>query len=584
MATISLFDKGLRSDMKQVQIKDLPDVLGDINKASVKFPNFYAYLKTAKKWDDAKFLRLSCISAWWNEAVWSNHGVAWDAPQCLSRIGVRPGEGHWLVNYPLAKAHGQYIGEGPQTMYYDKWAATTFQVWKAEWLGPNVMEMHAMESTTWNMGDVYTEGSYVDMIGFVGNNSGWYDPTYQEAGLALWDDGEVTGNGRIYSRDHNGYGIRNVRGTPGTFQQLSVFTNALGGVGLIGTELNTINLGTISGDDNPALVVMDAGYGRGGGGVVTMKLGKSESGKRTPNKGQIILWQKAPCYGMINIDGTQMAMDGEFVDAAFVMNTNLNSGGQILTGLSRGWNCRTLVHDITNKKRWAVGAYAPMHFSWASKSGGVLSDLSLSQQIPGTPVNATDRLGKVPNNGQFDYVAGTPTYDITGGVVPPQCTWILGTPVVGQCINGVQTTTTSYVPSIAGCTPSTPKPPDLVTTAPCGTPKTLWPVNHVPAMPITTTSTTKLAAPVGMNATKLILTACKFTVPANTNCWISDALWIFGTTLYTNMTGAMLPLQSGIQSGVSFSGTIVLPKAYSPQWAIGNNLGTGIMSGTFEYQ
>lgn len=420
---LNLFDAGLRADQKSMMIRNLPAIATaavPIDKAKAMFPAFYAYLKS-KGWDDGKFLNLSCASAFAGQAVWSNHDQAWTAP-CVSRIGVYFGQGDWLVSYPIPKAHGQYIGEGPQTMYYNNWAATCFKPWHDNWQGDTDKPRCSMLSTSWGIegNGGYTEGSSVDKIGFVGNNSGWWNSAYEEHGLCLWDEGEVTSDGIIYARDHNGYGVLNARGTPFTCKQLSVFTNALGGLGLIGCELNTMNLGTISGDDNPALIVQRAGYGRGSGGAISFALGKCESGKRTPNKGQIVLWQRDPSYSIINVNVSQMDMNGPFVDAAFVMNTKAASGGQILTCLGRAWNFRTIVHDVANKKRWAGGAYVPFHFTWSSMGGGKLVDHTTAQQVPATAVNASDRLGLVPNNGTFDYVNGLPVYDITGGTPPVQ--------------------------------------------------------------------------------------------------------------------------------------------------------------------
>ena len=56
------------------------------------------------------------------------------------------------------------------------------------------------------------------------------------------------------------------RGTPFTASSImSVFGNTLGGVGILDGELGTFNLGTVSGDDNSALLVQDSKYGRGAG-------------------------------------------------------------------------------------------------------------------------------------------------------------------------------------------------------------------------------------------------------------------------------------------------------------------------------
>jgi len=52
----------------------------------------------------------------------------------------------------------------------------------------------------------------------------------------------------------------------------------------------------------------------------------------------------------------------------------------------------------------------------------------------------------------------------------PTCQWVLGTPGAwSTCANGQQTRSTPYVSSLAGCTPTDPKPADRIETQACGT-------------------------------------------------------------------------------------------------------------------
>lgn len=417
-------DRGLNpAAHKKMMIRDLPEIAGSIVKAKAKYAQAYAYLSWKEKWTDAdgKFLRLSVASAEGLEAVWDGHALGIDQP-CISRNAITAYGEYW-VNYPIPKHMGRWEGAGPHLGWYPSHSALTFHVWKEEWLGSDPHEMCSMLSTGYKIeGNAgWLHGGYIGEIGFVGNNSGWYDPSYTESGLVLWDEAEASTIGNIWSVDHNGYGVKVIRGTPCTFNGvLSVFTNALGGLGLFDGELGTFSLGTVSGDDNPALVVMDSKYGRGAGGMVSFRLDKSESGKRVPNKGQIILWQKAPCVGAINIDMAQSDQNGNFSDAPFVMQSRA-WGQTLFVGGFVGWNMRTLVHDVTNKVRWECPSYAPRVFVYSSANGGSISDLVTLTHMPKSPVNANDRLGQVPNNGTFDYVNGLPAYSITGGAVvqPP---------------------------------------------------------------------------------------------------------------------------------------------------------------------
>ena len=456
---------GLNPAQAQTKIKDLPAIANDINKAKAIYPDAYGFL-TFKGWSADKFLNLSCGSAAAVDAVYSGQYQQWGLA-CMSRVNIDWPEGDYYMTTYAPFAMGQYRGQGPHTGWNPRQAATTLHVWKQQWQESDPHQMAAMRSTNFGItsgGEAWVHGGSIDMMGFTGNNSGFYDPRYTESGLVLWDMGEASSVGRIWCSDWNGYGLEVIRGTPFTANSvISSFTNALGAVGIMDGELGTFNFGTISGDDDAALVVFDSKYGRGAGGNVNIAMLKSESGKRVPNKGQIAVWQKSPCVGTVNIGIVQGDQNDLFNDAAFVMNSRawgqtLNVGGFV------GWNFRTYVHDIQNQKRWAGTAYNPMVFTWASRNGGTFTDHVLGQQVAGTPVNATDRLGVVPNNGTFDYTNGTPKYSITGGVTPPTpvvCTgWTTGPwSAWGPCVGGQQTRTRTVTPSPAGCTGTPPNRP-----------------------------------------------------------------------------------------------------------------------------
>lgn len=469
------------SSDKGRKIKDLPGIAGNVAAAKLKF-KFLFQRHNAIGWTDDKVMNLMAYYGAFANEVWSDHvDFSFSSPECHSRVGIAMGAGDWITNYPLPKAHGQYIGEGPQQGWYGhsshNWAATVIRTCpKAEWLGGDVHEINAMQSTSWGLegNNGYTEGGMVDNVCFLGNNSAWYDPSYTESGLALWDDGEVTKVGRVYSNNFNGYGGKFPRGTPFTGGQLSVFTNALGGIALIGSELNTFNLGTISGDDNPALIVQKAGYGRGAGGIVTLNLGKSESGKRTPNKGQILIWQQSPCVGILNINAAQCDMNFADVHSPIVLNSYPGSDGQaqVVTGCVKFWNAKALIHDIGYKRDYPWGVYRPVHFSYTSCEGGVLTDVSTRKAIPSRAVNASARLGTVPTGSDFNYANGTPVY--TMGTPPSQptpvaCTgWTTGAwSAWSACVNGQQSRTRTVTATPAGCTGTPPNKPAEVETQAC---------------------------------------------------------------------------------------------------------------------
>jgi len=453
------------------------------------YPQLFARLNGAPfSWPDSMVMKMNVGPAAHNEAVLRGQGGGQPITgRVTSNNGVTWPAGIYAVNYPCITDGGKYVGQGTGfsgtvggSVSMNTNLVYNHSGWLGAYGGSPFDVRNLIQSTTWGIlsgATAYTEGGYIADFRLTGNNGSWWNATYTSNGLGMWDIGECTVIERIFAETFNGYGVMNVRGTPATYNVISSFQNALGGIGLIGSELNTINITTLSGDDNPALIVMRSGYGRGSGGVLNVTLGKSESGKRTPNKGQIILWQRDPSYGNININVGQGDMNGLFLDAQFVVNNNTAAAGQMISVQYRGWNGRTMFHDVTSQIRWPQQNYRPECLTYSYRGGtATLFDCATGQVLPSSSVNATDRLGLVANNGVFDYVNGTPLYSITGGVTPPptppSCSWVTGpwTPdPCTPCVSNSCVQTRSVTSSVVGCTPADPMPVTTQTVS-CGTP------------------------------------------------------------------------------------------------------------------
>lgn len=453
-------------------------------------------------WTDNQVMAMTLLPAYWNDWVIKGNGGGQPITGVItSNNGVEVPAGVYLVNYPCIMDGGEYVGQGTGfsgTVGGTVSMHTNLVYDQAGWIGglggahldgqytngavtTNVIfdQANLLQTTTWQVlsgGRSYTESGYCGGFRLTGTNSSWYDSAQRRCnGIGAWDLGETWLVEDIFAESFNGSGAVFVRGTPATINCLSAFVNAWSGVELIGSELNTFNFNTLSGDDNPALIGMSAGYGRGAGGVLNVNLGKSESGKRTPNKAQILIWQRDPCYGLININDAQCDMNNLFLDSMIVLKSNSASGGQVVHAQIRGWNCRTLLHDVTPQLRWPAQSYRPERITYSWRAGvATLFDETTGQVLPSSSVNAPDRLGWVANNGTFNYVTGTPAYDIFGGGVPPppppSCSWVTGPwSAFGPCIAGVQTQTRTVTSDTPGCTPSDPMPADT-NTQPCSTP------------------------------------------------------------------------------------------------------------------
>lgn len=411
---------GVNHENGSKQIKEMIS----LEAARTKLKDLFAHFN-ALGWNNDKIMSMRFFAACANDAVWGGHAIEHTKP-CISRTNVYLPAGEFRMNWDFPKCMGQYIGMGPHQGYHEAHAATTLRVDRDGWLGDK-MDMAAMRSTGWGLqgNEGWCHAGFVDAIGFVGNNSGWHNPNYVETGLKLWDEAEGASMGRVWSSDHNGYGVEIVRGTPQNWNgALSVFTNSLGGLALFDNELATVNINNVSGDDNGnALVVQGSKYERGAGGNINIAQIKSESGKRTPNRGQVVFYQMDPCSGVVTIQSVQGDCNYVDVDAMFVMNTRDNSWSMLNVEGFVGWNFRNLVHQIKQGKPgrvWGGAAYKPESFIWSSRNGGQLVDLIDLVKKPHTEVGQyPHRLGFVPVGSAFDYTNGLPKFDPTGGVTPP---------------------------------------------------------------------------------------------------------------------------------------------------------------------
>lgn len=453
-------------------------------------------------WTDNEVMAMTLLPAYWNDWVIKGNGGGQLITQVItSNNGVTVPAGVYLVNYPCIVDGGEYYGAGTGfsgTVGGTVSMSTNLVYDRAGWIGGvggahldgtyvaggatvNIVfdQANLIQTTTWQVlsgARAYTESGYLDGFRLTGDNGGWYNVAQRRSnGIGAWDLGETWKLGRFFCETFNGSGVVLVRGTPATIDCLSSFQNAWSGIELVGTELNTVNINTLSGDDNPCMVGMAAGYGRGAGGVLNVNFTKSESGKRTPNKGQILLWQRDVCYGLINFSDVQCDMNNLFLDAMIVIKNNTAAAGQIVHAQLRGWNCRTIVHDVTSGLRWAAQSYRPERITYSFRNNVArLQDDCTGLALTSSTVNASDRLGMVANNGVFDYATGTPVYDIYGGGTPPPpppaCVWVTGAwSAWSTCVGGTQTRTRSVTSSVVGCTPSDPQPPNSESQA-CGAP------------------------------------------------------------------------------------------------------------------
>ena len=355
-------------------------------------------------------------------------------PLGTARIGsnntIEWPRGIYLINVSVTYDGNKIYGRGTNTAFTGA-DNTVLALDRAGWQGTNGTLRDIFFPSTYggNTGSSWTEGTNIDNFRLEGGSSyRWYDGVTTDSGIRTWDMGECSKIGKIYAIGFNGDGISTERGTPTYIDQVSAFSNALGGIGIYGGSLGTVNINMLSGDDNTCMLRVRPGSGRPAGGTINVGEIKSESGKRNPVKGQIILdAADAASIGAsmnVNIQAVWAAVDVKYVDALFAVKgfTTGGNASRVTVGSISGYNYATLLHDVANSKRWSSpGDYSYTGFTWNGGGGGNLTFNSTADATayPGMTqgvVNAVSRLGmRLPGDPAYNYATGTPLYDISGG-------------------------------------------------------------------------------------------------------------------------------------------------------------------------
>lgn len=414
---------GINGSMKLGELYDLAD-------SQVKFENTYEWYVTSGLYNDAWFENLYHGNACHLEAVLQGNI---NTPIGTARIGsnntIYWPKGIYLHNFYSIFDSNKVIGRGVEGAYIGA-DNTVMSVDLDDWQGDDPMLMGVFFPSTWENDTAlgYQQGFFIHNFRFEGGTGwSWYDPTFESTAITVWDSGECGRIGTVHCVGWNGYGIKMVRGTPGYIDEVSAFTCALGGIGYLGCDLSTHRINVISGDDCPSLLRVRGGFSRPGGGAISIGLVKSESGKRVPIRGQIILdaadaGDTTGYYLDLTIDNFQAAVDFDYVDALFVIRSFTGGNARIQVNAMRGYNYSTIVQDVTHQKRWAnPGSFTQYGFTYNARLGGAISSPVADGMIWTSSVcNADERLGLlIGGAGSYSYTLGTPTYSITGGTSTP---------------------------------------------------------------------------------------------------------------------------------------------------------------------
>lgn len=467
--------------------KQVKDFWPTTAQAEARLPNAYKWWTIIAGQTPASFLTMNIFPACENEAIWAGNGSGF-APgnQCTSRNSFDASGvyGKYEVNVACRINQGKLIGAGTSIGSDKGNASTELHYDHARWQDPAPIRAVIL-STNWGTSD-YLESVFITGFRITGSAPGWYDPSYTEHGIAVRMLGETAAIERCYVNDHNGNGIWVNGSGPGHIQHVSCFDNNLAGI-----YVTNDKTGGTAGNSLGMLTIMHCSFDNNGyqilnirGGAMAIFYIKSEyalsATRGKPNKAGPIV--EAHGWNDITIDHITDSHGSVPAGAAFVFETTanvsrvtINHYSQIATNDNVNIGRSALISDPRAKKVWQTAnpntaKYNPLTIDW--RASGNSSTVTCTEPLVESVFNGTTRLGIASTYAGYNYAAGTPVWDPTGGAVTPPppgpCDWV-PTTTCTACVNNSRTCTTTHSLNPAGCTPTVPKPADVVVPEQCGT-------------------------------------------------------------------------------------------------------------------
>lgn len=344
-----------------------------------KYPNWYKRWTEKLGRTEQDFANLAKFVAEWQEEAFRTSPLGPLAP-LASTTDIDVPEGAYFMNYPVDIGYADYMFGGT-FVYYPGNGSTNCLVWHEEWMGGIEKDLFRTAMFATDLAGSYAESMSFQNVRLVGRAAKAIlsDPSYKSVGAIFWDLGETSKVDRIYAEGFNNRGLRFVRGTPGQGDNLTVFNNCDGGIHLVGCAGATFDFGTISGDDNGALLEMEAGYGRESGGEVDVDAFKSEAGvtpiDRNPHRKQklmVLRGQFGVVGGVANASHNQVRVD-DLIEVDCRLQDGTKQVSNIVFGSIRGFNYGNLIKDIANG--WTAadpGDFQCFSFQYTSANGGAL--------------------------------------------------------------------------------------------------------------------------------------------------------------------------------------------------------------------
>lgn len=462
--------------------KQVKDFWPTTAQAEARLPNAYKWWTIIAGQTPASFLTMTIFPACENEVVWAGNGSGF-APgnQCTSRNSFDASGvyGTYMVNVACRIFQGKLIGAGTSIGSDKGNASTELRYDHARWQDFAPIRAIIL-STNWGTSD-YLESVLITGFRITGGAPGWLDPSYTQHGIALRMMGETAAIERCYVNDHNGNGIWVNGSGPGHIQHVSCFDNNEAGIyvtndktgGTAGNSLGMLTIMHCSFDNNARQI-----YNIRGGAMAIFYI-KSEyalsATRGKPNKAGPVL--EAHGWNDITIDHITDSHGSVPAGAAFVLETTanvsrvtINHYSQIATNDNVNIGRSALIADPRAKKVWQTAnpntaKYNPITIDW--RASGNSSTVTCTEPLVESVFNGTTRLGVGTTYASYNYPAGTPVWDPTGGSTPPPVpgTWSC-TPygTWSACSNSTQSRTRTC--TCTGGTCADPKPAESET-QPC---------------------------------------------------------------------------------------------------------------------
>ena len=446
---------------------------------------------------DEEFLRLMWFDPCWGEALLQGQGGGQpiETGYLSSNNHVVVPEGTFMHAIPVEFSSGEYEFQGPgYTDVGNDSVNTKLAVYHEGWLGaPD--KRHTLVSGTWGVTGSslgYIEGTRFHNLRIDGRQdiAIALGQKFESYGILSWKTGEMSDGARIWAENYRTSGIGLYQPTPCNLGNLSAFQCVESGVRFLGAWGGTTNIALLSSDACGAMFDMVALNGEAGG---CLNIGAIKNETMVASAGRS--W-RGQCVGVlrgqfcVNIGVISGAVGGGRLPSLFVVDDRLTNGtpqGSYLEFRVKGFNYQNVIHDVRRGHTYASpGDYQSGRYEYYTSDGALYHR---NARLTPTTGQATVRVNhRVGGSGQIDMgpnatpyrhiIAGPPAFATTTYLddaatpppppPPPTCTWVLGeTGPWSACVNGEETRTTPYVSSLAGCTPTTPKPADVVEKRAC---------------------------------------------------------------------------------------------------------------------